>query len=824
MHKTVLEFKNIAKSFGAVKALHDVSFEVREGEILGLLGANGAGKSTLLKIVGGIQSADSGEMLLDGERYAPKDAFAAKSAKVISVYQELNMFCNMTVAENLFLGNEKRSRGGLVDWKTTFAEADRLLESMGLDGINGKDLVETLSVANRQIVEIARAISEKPRILLLDEPTASLSEDQIRWLFAKVRELAAAGTTVIYVSHRLDEVIELCGRCVILRDGALVQELEGEEITRNNIVCAMVGREISAARAVGEREIGDTVFECSELTLEPSFRDVSFSVAAGEILGIAGLVGSGRSELLNSIYGVTPPESGTLSINGKSVKLRHPEDAIKRGIALVSEDRKKEGLFLPETTRMNLSANTLRARAAAGFINFKKERQTTDAVADNVCLDKARMGDAVGKLSGGNQQKVFIGKNLLTDADVLLLDEPTRGVDVGARNEIYSVIKQSAESGKAVVLVSSDWEELTMFADRVVVMSEGRLVGELKGADITQEKMLHLCTEFRTKAAEAPKLTFRDKLRKTVAKDRNSFVLAAMLLLLMVAGPIITEFFYVPANLQNIVWQTFVFILLTIGQLIVVIAGGIDLSISATMTVSCVIGIKLMILFPDQQWLGMLAMLAVGLLIGLFNGLIVVYGRIDAFVATLAVQMMLQGVALIITPKPLSPAPDILKFIANKTFLKLPIILYIGVAIFIIFTIIFKRSRVGRHMYAVGENAEGASWLGLQVRRVKMLAFVGASVMSVMAGYYMLGRSGAAEPSVDTNLSLNSIAYALIGGATLAGGKGSLTGSVLAAFVITVLLNIANHAGVNNYWQQIIRGTVIMVILVVYERRRGEKK
>ena len=826
MQESILEFKNISKSFGVINALSDISFDVRRGEILGLLGANGAGKSTLLKILGGIQSSDAGEIFLDGFTYTPKSAHEAKSKGVVSVYQELNMFNNMTVAENLFVGNENTGRTGLIDWKKTFRRANELLSSMGLGSINAKDLVENLSVANRQIVEIARAINEKPSVLLLDEPTASLSEEQISWLFEQVNRIVANGTTVIYISHRLDEVLGLCDRCVVLRDGKLASLLEKEEISREAIVFHMVGREIKTLNksyktsGLSGKDSGNVVLECEHLSLPGAFNDITLRVHSGEILGIAGLVGSGRSELLKAIYGVTPAVSGSISIKGKYIPIRHTKQAVKASISLVSEDRKKEGLFMPESAQINFAAATIQNRAQFGFIHSEKERKEVTNIADDVQFDSSRLDGAVELLSGGNQQKVVIGKNLLTRSKILLLDEPTRGVDVGARSEIYEIIKQSAAEGKAVLLVSSDWEELTMLADRAVVMSEGHLVGELEGEDITPQNIMHLCTVYKTTETEETKQSVRDRLIVSFSKNKNTYVLASLLLILMALGPMLTPFFFRQVNFNNIMWQTMVFVLLTFGQLAVVISGGIDLSLSACMTVASVIGIKFMLAFPDLPALGLIAMLGVGLLIGAINGVIVVYGKVDSFIGTLAIQMILQGTALILTPVPIGPAPGFLRQIANGRFLNYPIVMYIGIIIFVLFWIFYQRTRFGRYIYAVGESQEGASWLGLRVKSVKITAYILCSMMGVVAAYYMLGRSVSAEPVVNNNMMLNSVAYALIGGGTLAGGKGSLSGSVLAAFVITVLMNILNHSGVNRFTQNIIRGVVIMIILILYERRK----
>ena len=824
MTDNFLSIRNIKKNFSNIKALDDVSFDVKRGEILGLLGANGAGKSTLLKILGGIQPSDSGEILIKDQPHAPKNPYEAGHSGIASVYQELNLFSNMTVAENLFIGNEN-IRVGLIDWKKTYARADELLFSMGLKDINSRSLVASVSIANQQLIEIARAMSQNPEVLLLDEPTASLSEDEIEWLFSKIRELTQNGTTVIYVSHRLDEVVDLCDRCVVLRDGKLAAILEGSDINRDEIVLHMVGKQITVNRKNAEDCGREIAIACNNLTLQDVYKNISFHVKCGEIVGIAGLMGSGRTELLNSIFGVNPPDSGSIEISDRIVKIRDTKDAIENGITLVSEDRKIEGLFLPESAQINLAAMTLDKRQRFGFIKKRKESQEAKKVGSSIMFDLNRINSPVRLLSGGNQQKVVIGKTLLTDSKVILLDEPTRGVDVGARNEIYTIIQESANEGKAIILVSSDWEELVTFSDRVLVMSQGEIVGELTGEDINEEKILQLCTIFKVKDKKKKdeKKPFARMLER-VNSNPNTFVLGLLLALLFVVGSSVTPFFLNKANLNNIIWQTMALFLLTIGQLIVIITGGIDLSLSATMTVACVIGIKLMLLYPDKIYLGVLALVAVGLVVGIINGLVVVFGKIDAFVATLGVQIILMGIALIVTPKPLSPAPAILRYIANKSFLNLPIVLYIGLALFLIFLVFFKSARLGRYLFAVGDSYTGAIWSGLKAKKVKFLAYMMASMMAIVAGFYMLGRNGAAEPIVDSNMALNSIAYSLIGGGILAGGKGSLLGSVLAAFVISFMLNILNHLGLNAFWQAIIRGAVIMIILVIYESRIKNKQ
>ena len=824
MIESILKIANISKSFYGVKALNDVSFDIHKGEIVGLLGANGAGKSTLLKIIGGIQAADAGTILLEGEPLNVKTPHDAQKKGFISVYQELNLFLNMTVAENIFIGRERKDRFGSVDWKRTNQEATAILRGMGLE-IPAGTVIRDLSVARQHLIEIARAINENPKILLLDEPTAALSEYQIKWLFEKVRHLVEGGTTVIYVSHRLDEVIELCDRCVILRDGHLAATLD-EKFNKSNIVEKMIGHEVVLRNKTVTKKFDDVIFECKGLNIKGKLDEISFQVGRGEILGIAGLVGAGRTELLRAIYGVDKADCANLILNGKPVNIRHAGDAIKNKIVLVSEDRKLEGLFLTESVCFNLAANTLKDRSVAGFIDRKKEMAAALEVSAKVSLDKSRIKSPVRMLSGGNQQKVVLGKTLLTDAHLLLMDEPTRGVDVGAREEIYNIIHGLAEEGKSIIIVSSDWEELLALSDRIIVMSEGRLTGELSGGDISEENIMHFSTIAKfNKTEQALKgNTFKDKLRSKLSMKSNSAVLGVILVLLIAFGMILSPTFGSMNNLKNLFWQSFGYMLLTLGQLVVIIAGGIDLSVGATMTVAGVTGITIMKIGPEMFWPGLLAMIAIGFTIGTLNSLLVVKGHMDAFITTLGVEIVLGGIALIITTKPISPAPQVFKFISNKEFLGLPIILYIGIVLVALFALLLRLRPLGRRLYAVGENHTNALWLGLPVVSTQFFAYILCSIMAVAASIYMLGRCGGAEPAIDGNMMLNSIAYCLIGGATFEGGKGSLSGSILAVFVMIVLLNILNQTGVSMYFQEIIRGVLLIAIIILYERKLIKKR
>jgi len=816
----ILTINNITKRFGGVLALDDVSFEIRRGEILGLLGANGAGKSTLLKIIGGVLDSDSGEVSLDGKHYHAANANEAQQHGIISVYQELNLFLNMTVAENMFLGREPKKANGLIDWEKIKADTRDVLSQFGL-AIPVNTVVQNLSVAQRHLVEIVRAMNENPRILMLDEPTAALSDSQIQWLFVKIRELVAAGTTVIYVSHRLDEIIDLCDRCVVLRDGCFSALLE-DDFDQDRIIQVMIGRTVEIEKKVDLCESEDVVFSCQYLSEPGKLYDINFETHKGEILGIAGLMGSGRTELLRALFGVDKSEKAHFELNGQPISINNTTDAVNKGMVLVSEDRKTEGLFLLEPVVNNLTANIVDRHTFLGFINRKAEVKAAQETADDVRITAGRLFDKANTLSGGNQQKVVIGKALLTGAQVLMLDEPTRGVDVGARADIYRIIQQLADEGKSIILVSSDWEELLALSDRVLVMAEGRITAELCGDEITEDSFMRHSSVANvagtTSAREKPGVLTRLRDWVLFAKS-NAVFFGIFNVFLLIMGSAISQRFLTPINLRNMFLQSFVYILLTMGQLFVVISGNADLSMSATMTVAGVIGLTIANSGIGRTMPALTVMLLFGILIGVINGTLILVGKMNPLIATFGISIILQGVALIITPRPLSPSPDFFKQVFKGTFLGFPYVFFIGIFLFAVINIILKHTSFGRRLFAVGENATAAAWSGLRVTSTKYIAFIACSVMAVMASWYMYGRSGAAESTVNIQLILDSIAFALIGGASFSGGKGSLGGSILSIFSVVILMNILNQLGVGTHAKDVIKGALLVSVVVLNEYR-----
>ncbi|MCE2795826.1 MAG: sugar ABC transporter ATP-binding protein [Planctomyces sp.] len=490
-----LEVQEIEKSFPGVRALKKVSLQVFPGEVLSVVGENGAGKSTLMKILAGVQAQDSGTLLVDGRPQQFTRVADAMQHGIALIHQELNLADNLDIGANLFLGREPR-RLGLIDEQEIRRRSLELLRRIGLN-FAPETLVRELTVGQQQMVEIAKALSINARVLIMDEPTSSLSGGESARLFQVIRDLRQQGVSIVYISHRLAEVQDLSDRAVVLRDGANAGELERGQITHDNLVRLMVGRDVSRIFSRQPCQPGRTVLEVQGVrtTAWPAHA-VSFSLRAGEVVGIAGLVGAGRTELLRTLFGIDAPLAGSIVAAGQTLQLRSPQDAIAAGIALVPEDRKQQGIVLDMAIRQNIGLASAHRHSKAGFLSFSTEQAQSQEMCSRLRVRMPNDQARVGNLSGGNQQKVVLGKWLALRPNVLLLDEPTRGIDVGAKQEIYQLMDELAQQGLAVLFVSSELEEILGMSDRVLVMHEGRVTGQLQRDQLSEQAIMKLATGF----------------------------------------------------------------------------------------------------------------------------------------------------------------------------------------------------------------------------------------------------------------------------------------------------------------------------------------
>lgn len=498
----MIEFKDLCKRFHATIALYDVSFVVESGTIHALVGENGAGKSTLMKILSGAHQPDEGSISIDGHQVQFGTPGAALEAGIGIIHQELNLIPYLTVAENITLGREPLTRFHLVDKRASRKLATELLETLGLK-VDTNRLVGSLRVGEQQLIEIAKALASNVRILILDEPTSALSDAETEKLFEVMNSLRASGVTLIYISHKLDEVFRMADAITVLRDGECIGTWPRDDITQHEIINQMVGRTLSDLFPKTHVEPGEVVLQVDSLSTTPhqfderrAISDISFTLRRGEILGFAGLMGSGRTEVLEAVYGVLSSRqfTGTLQMRGQQVAINSPADAIRKGIAMVPEDRKNQSLIQPMTVRDNTTLSSLEDYQRLGVIDGRQEREATRGQIDRLAIKTSGQSVNIQSLSGGNQQKVVLARCLLTDPDVLLLDEPTRGIDVGAKSEIYNLMSEIAANGTGIIIASSELPELLAMCDRILVMHEGRIVRELDASGASQVRIMAAAT------------------------------------------------------------------------------------------------------------------------------------------------------------------------------------------------------------------------------------------------------------------------------------------------------------------------------------------
>ena len=473
----ILEMRGISKAFYGVQALKDVDFSVIRGETHILLGENGAGKSTLMKILSGAYHKDAGEIYFDGERIEISTPLDAQQKGISIIYQEFNLIPGLTVAENIFLGREPLKGNRLIDWKVLNENAKAILDKLHAN-IPPKALVATLSVAEQQFVEIAKALSFGAKLIIMDEPSATLTPAERDRLFDVIRDLKQAGVSIIYISHHLDEIFEIGDRVTVLRDGQLVATDELKNVTKDLIIRWMVGRDLTNTYPPRTTKPGEVVLEVKNLSRRGELYDINFQLRRGEILGIAGLVGSGRTELVRALYGADPIDSGEIILRGRRMRIGTPKESIKYGIGLLPEDRKQQGLVLEQPVRSNVTLANLKRVVRSGLIRASEEKNAVDSYIKNLNIRTPGQHVLIKNLSGGNQQKAVLAKWLFTDSDILIFDEPTRGIDVGAKYEIYQLMNRLTEEGKSVIMVSSELPEIIGMSDRVLVLHKGRITGE----------------------------------------------------------------------------------------------------------------------------------------------------------------------------------------------------------------------------------------------------------------------------------------------------------------------------------------------------------
>lgn len=491
---SLLEMRGISKSFYGNQVLHAVDFSLEAGSVHALMGENGAGKSTMMNILIGIHKKDGGTIRIEGQEVNIEKPADAKQLGIAMIHQELSSVSEMSIAENIYLGREPKKRG-LLDYRQMYRQTEELLGMLNIE-LNPRQRMGSLRVADQQLVEIAKAVSQDAKIVIMDEPTSSITDREVENLYSIIRDLKMRGTGIVYISHKMDEVYTITDKITVLRDGHSIATWNTAEVTNEMVIKAMVGRELTEQYPKREVEMGEAILELKKLTRKGQFEDISFKVHRGEILGLVGLVGAGRTETMQALFGMTKPESGEIILKGQKVNFSCPADAIKSGIAYVTEDRKGEGLVLPMSIGHNITLSSLKELSGKLFIRDREEKKSIVHEVENLKVKTTSPNLPVKMLSGGNQQKVVLAKWMLKDPDVIIFDEPTRGIDVGAKAEIYKLMGDFVAQGKAVIMISSEMPEAMGMSDRLVVLSNHRISGELRREEFSQKSIMQMAMHY----------------------------------------------------------------------------------------------------------------------------------------------------------------------------------------------------------------------------------------------------------------------------------------------------------------------------------------
>lgn len=486
--QNILQVQNLSKSFLGVKALDNIQFDLHKGEVHALMGENGAGKSTFMKILMGLLTPDSGEIIFEGETLKGSNVHENLQKGISMIHQEILVVPELTVAQNIFLGRETNYRNWLID-KAINQKAQELLDLIGVN-INVQTKIKNLSIAEMQMIEIAKAISNNAKVIIMDEPTSALTDNEVTMLFKIIKDLKAKGVAIIYISHKMDEIYEITDRITVLRDGKYIAAKNTKDLDKNALIALMVGREINDFFPVNNSKKGERIFSVENLSTKGKFENINFEIKAGEVLGIAGLMGAGRTEIARAIFGLDKYDSGEIILRGNKVEIKSPEDAIRNGIGYVSEDRKALGFIPALSIKENISLSSLANFSKAWFVNSSHEHEAATQLSKDLKIKSTSINQKVMMLSGGNQQKVVIGKVLLTSPTLVILDEPTRGIDIGAKFEIYKLINQLTDKGISVIMISSELPEILGMSDRILVLSKGKQTALLSKQEATQEKIM----------------------------------------------------------------------------------------------------------------------------------------------------------------------------------------------------------------------------------------------------------------------------------------------------------------------------------------------
>jgi ribose transport system ATP-binding protein len=816
-----LEMTGISKQFAGVAALTDVSVSVVPGEIHAILGENGAGKSTLMNIASGVLQPNSGTITIGGESVGSLTPHEAMVRGIAIVHQHPAVLPDMTVQENLQVALPKE-----VFAQGTAAETTaRVLGHVGLT-VDARDRVDTMTVAQRHLLEIAKALAVAPKLLILDEPTAPLGRDAVELFFQRVREQVARGTSVVYITHRMAEVRELADRVTVLRDGRLRGTSRVSDISDEELLRLILGRQLDSTFPPKHPASPDDETSLALADLAgPGFTGVSATADRGSIVGLAGVVGNGQSQLLRALAGLET-FTGTVTIGGRALSSR---DLLHRA-AYMPADRHSEGLMMSLSVRENAALSALQSFSVGPFVSRSRERDRVAGSLASLSVRAPSTEAPVSALSGGNQQKVVIARALLSDPVLLLADEPTQGVDVGARAEIYGILREASARGVPVVIASSDAKELEGLCDEVLVMSRGHVVAALRGDDVTEEKMVSAAVSSRTEAISVPKELRQEKLRgfrRWVQGDYAPSALVALIiallsLLLVNKNPAYFSNF----NLSNLLAAATALGFIALGQNIALLTGGIDLSVGPL--AGFLVVVSSFFVNDDSRpltvVLGLLLMVAVAAGTGLVNGSLIRYAKFTPIAATLALYIAFGGFALLLRPQQGGYIAQSFQDAVNTSIGPVPVAFILCVVLTAVMELLLRRRRWGWRLRAVGSDEGAARSIGIDVNRTVIAGYVATGLFVFLGALMLMGQYGIGDPSQGSGYTLSSITAVVLGGTSLLGGRGTFVGPLLGAILLQQALSATVFLGLSSVYQYFFQGILILAAAVLYTLGRIRRR
>ncbi|MBB3571170.1 ATP-binding cassette domain-containing protein [Rhizobium sp. BK491] len=813
----ILQMKNVAKHFGAVRALQGITFDVRAGEVHGLVGENGAGKSTLMGIASGALAATDGNVWISGEEVRG-DPQKARNLGLAIVRQEPALMPDLSVAENLFLGLPEARRPRLSNLNPW---ARNLLQRWSTNvAIDVRAPITTLNPEQRFIVEIVKALACEPKLLVLDEPTEHLATEDVERLFTRIREVTARGASVIYISHRIREVQAIADRLTVLRDGEGQGSYDASSLSEDQIVSLIVGTSLD--RTFPPKSTwhdGRVILETNKFS-GPGFADVTLKVRAGEIVGLAGIDANGQREFMRALAGINRG-SGKIVINGGEIRIPSSKVAMHLGISYLPGDRHREGIFADLAVRENFSIRSPRQDIRGGLISASSEERRANEAVKRFNVKTPDIDTPIRSLSGGNQQKVVLAGVLASNPKVLLVDEPTQGVDVGARAEIYKTLREVAAKGIAIILVSSDQQEVAGLSDKVAIFSRGRVVETLSAERVTEDNI----------TASVLKATGqRDRHHKNVGaiwrwaagNSAPLIMVAAAILFLGAAAASYNPFYISPRSLTGMMMMVATLALVAYGQQLLLLVGGIDLSVGPLMGLCQVVASFYLLeeLGPESHLIGWALLLLVALIVGLINWLLVEPLGLHPMVVTLATFMAVQAVSLILRPVPDGMIDsDIMMSLGTRIGI-FPVIFIVALVIAVILEFVLYRRTLGLSLRGLGSRQEAARTAGIRPATTRLLAYVGCSILAGIASISMMPQVGIGDPRAGIGYTLGSIAAVVIGGASLFGGRGSFIGAFLGAVFITQVNSVTSFLSLDQAWQSYLLGFLILAAVSLYSKSR----